>query len=98
MAPAAMAKHAVVTATILADDFRICSGHGGLPFGDLLWRVTLHEKMPTSASWLLENKYYIDELYQKIFVSKFVSIGNTFWEKAYATGYRWLRWLTVQRA
>ena len=31
---------------------------------------------------VLQNKYYIDELYQKIFVSRFVSIGNSLWTKA----------------
>ena len=41
----------------------------------------LQQKMP-GLYRLLDNKYYFDELYQKIFVSKIVSIGNGLWNKA----------------
>jgi NADH-quinone oxidoreductase subunit L len=41
----------------------------------------LQQKMP-KLHRLLENKFYIDELYQKIFVSRTVQIGNVLWKKA----------------
>jgi NADH-quinone oxidoreductase subunit L len=31
---------------------------------------------------LLENKFYIDELYQKLFISRTINIGNGLWKKA----------------
>ena len=48
----------------------------GLPLAEFL-----QQKMP-GLHRLLENKYYIDELYQKLFVSRVVAIGNSLWNKA----------------
>ena len=31
---------------------------------------------------LLENKFYVDELYQKLFISRTINIGNGLWKKA----------------
>jgi NADH-quinone oxidoreductase subunit L len=42
---------------------------------------TLQQRMP-GLHRVLENKFYIDELYQKLFVSKTVSIGQGLWNKA----------------
>jgi NADH-quinone oxidoreductase subunit L len=41
----------------------------------------LQQKMP-GLHRVLENKYYFDELYQKLFVSRAVSIGQGLWRKA----------------
>ena len=41
----------------------------------------LQQKLPRLHR-LLENKFYIDELYQKLFVSKTINIGNLLWKKA----------------
>lgn len=41
----------------------------------------LQQKMPRLHR-LLENKFYIDELYQKVFVSRAINIGNGLWKKA----------------
>ena len=30
---------------------------------------------------LLDNKYYFDELYQKLFIGRFIQIGNGLWKK-----------------
>ena len=30
---------------------------------------------------LLENKFYVDEFYQKVFVSRILGIGNRLWDK-----------------
>ena len=42
---------------------------------------TLQQKFPKLHA-LLENKFYVDELYQKLFISRTVSIGNGLWKKA----------------
>jgi len=41
----------------------------------------LQQKMPRLHG-ILENKFYIDELYQKTFVSRTINIGNGLWKKA----------------
>ena len=41
----------------------------------------LQQKMPRIHR-LLENKFYIDELYQKIFVNRIINIGDVLWKKA----------------
>ncbi|NNK37569.1 MAG: NADH-quinone oxidoreductase subunit L [Xanthomonadales bacterium] len=41
----------------------------------------LRQRMPRLHR-LLENKFYVDELYQKLFVSRTISIGNGLWQKA----------------
>jgi NADH-quinone oxidoreductase subunit L len=41
----------------------------------------LQQKMPRLYR-LLENKFYVDEFYQKVFVSRVINIGNVLWKKA----------------
>jgi NADH-quinone oxidoreductase subunit L len=41
----------------------------------------LQQKMPRIHR-ILENKFYIDELYQKIFVNRIINIGDVLWKKA----------------
>jgi len=41
----------------------------------------LQQKMPRLHR-LLANKFYVDELYQKLFVSRTINIGNVLWRKA----------------
>jgi NADH-quinone oxidoreductase subunit L len=60
---------------------------GGFVLATVIYRLRpaiadlLQQKMP-GLHRLLENKYYIDELYQRIFVSRIVSMGNVLWKKA----------------
>jgi NADH-quinone oxidoreductase subunit L len=78
--PAAMAKHAVQTAPfwLMLSGFVLATlFYRFRP----AWADLLQQKMP-GLHRVLQNKYYIDELYQKIFVSRFVSIGNSLWTKA----------------
>jgi NADH-quinone oxidoreductase subunit L len=78
--PAAMAKHAVQTAPfwLMLSGFVLATlFYRFRP----AWSDLLQQKMP-GLHRVLQNKYYIDELYQKIFVSRFVSIGNSLWTKA----------------
>ena len=78
--PAAMAKHAVQTAPfwLMITGFILAT---------YIYRFRpafaeyCEQKMP-GLYRLLDNKYYFDELYQKIFISKFVSFGNSLWKKA----------------
>ena len=42
---------------------------------------TLANRFPRLHA-LLENKFYVDELYQKLFISRTLSIGNGLWKKA----------------
>ena len=42
---------------------------------------TLQQRMPRLHR-VLENKFYVDELYQKIFVARTINIGNGLWKKA----------------
>jgi len=78
--PAAMATHALKTAP-----FWLMIG--GFVLATLIYRLrpsmadSLQQKMPRLHR-ILENKFYIDELYQKIFVSRTINIGNVLWKKA----------------
>jgi NADH-quinone oxidoreductase subunit L len=78
--PAAMANHALQTAPfwLMVTGFVLATVI-------YLFRPaladTLQRRMP-GLHRLLENKFYIDELYQKLFVSKTVSIGQGLWNKA----------------
>jgi NADH-quinone oxidoreductase subunit L len=38
------------------------------------------QKLPR-LNKLLDHKYYFDELYQRIFISRFIRIGNGLWKK-----------------
>jgi len=78
--PKAMTMHAVQTAPF----WLMISG---FVLATVIYRIrpSIADFLQQKAAGLhrlLENKYYIDELYQKIFVSKFVSIGNSLWNKA----------------
>jgi len=78
--PKAMAMHAVQTVPF----WLMISG---FVLATVIYRIrpSIADFLQQKAAGLhrlLENKYYIDELYQKIFVSKFVSIGNSLWNKA----------------
>ncbi|MFC1795854.1 NADH-quinone oxidoreductase subunit L [Pseudomonadota bacterium] len=78
--PKAMAMHAVQTVPF----WLMISG---FVLATVIYRIRpsiadLLQQKAAGLHRLLENKYYIDELYQKIFVSKFVSIGNSLWNKA----------------
>jgi NADH-quinone oxidoreductase subunit L len=50
-----------------------------------LWRPSLagmlQQRMP-GLHRILQNKYYIDELYQAVIVKRAVQLGNSLWEKA----------------
>ncbi len=78
--PLAMAEHSLKTAP-----FWLMIA--GFVLATLIYRIRpsaadqLQEKLPRLHRVLL-NKFYIDELYQKVFVSKTVSIGNGLWNKA----------------
>jgi NADH-quinone oxidoreductase subunit L len=78
--PTAMATHALQTAPF----WLMISG---FVLATVIYRLRpsiadqLQQKLP-GLHRLLENKFYIDELYQKIFVSKVVSIGNGLWKQA----------------
>jgi len=78
--PTAMATHALQTAPfwlMLA----------GFALATLIYMVrpaladTLANRFPRLHA-LLENKFYVDELYQKLFISRTLSIGNGLWKKA----------------
>ena len=77
---AAMAMHAVQTAPfwlMLA----------GFVLATFIYMIrpsmadTLQQKMPRLHR-VLENKFYVDELYQKLFVSNTISLGTGLWKKA----------------
>jgi NADH-quinone oxidoreductase subunit L len=78
--PVAMATHALKTAPF----WLLISG---FVLATFIYRLRpsmadqLQQKMPRLHR-LLENKFYIDELYQKIFVSRTINIGNVLWRKA----------------
>jgi NADH-quinone oxidoreductase subunit L len=78
--PTAMATHALQTAPF----WLMISG---FVLATLIYQFRpsiadqLQQKLP-GLHRLLENKFYFDELYQKIFVSKTVSIGNGLWKRA----------------
>ena len=78
--PAAMAMHAVQTAPF----WLMLAGFALATFVYMVrpaMAETLQQKFPKLHS-LLENKFYVDELYQKLFISRTVSIGNGLWKKA----------------
>jgi NADH-quinone oxidoreductase subunit L len=78
--PSAMATHAVQTAPFW------------LMLGGFLLATFIYQFRPVMADRLqqrfpglhrlLENKFYFDELYQKLFVSKTIGIGNGLWKRA----------------
>jgi NADH-quinone oxidoreductase subunit L len=78
--PAAMAMHAVQTAP-----FWLMLG--GFVLATFIYMMrpaladTLQARFPKLHA-LLENKFYIDELYQKVFISRTINIGNGLWKKA----------------
>jgi len=78
--PMAMATHALGTAPF----WLMISGFALATF-IYLFRPSvadlLQQKMPRIHR-ILENKFYVDELYQKIFVSRTINIGNGLWKKA----------------
>jgi len=78
--PAAMATHALGTAPF----WLMISGFALATF-IYLFRPSvadqLQHKMPRLHR-ILENKFYVDELYQRIFVRRTISIGNELWKKA----------------
>jgi NADH-quinone oxidoreductase subunit L len=78
--PAAMATHALGTAP-----FWLMIGGFALATFIYLFRPSvadlLQQKMPRLHR-ILENKFYVDELYQKIFISRAIRIGNELWKKA----------------
>ncbi len=78
--PLAMATHALGTAPF----WLMISGFALATF-IYLFRPSvadlLQQKMPRIHR-ILENKFFVDELYQKIFVSRTINIGNGLWKKA----------------
>jgi len=78
--PAAMAKHALQAAPFW------------LMLSGFVLATAIYQFRPALADFfqqklpglyrLLDNKYYFDEMYQKIFVSRVVRIGNSLWMKA----------------
>jgi NADH-quinone oxidoreductase subunit L len=77
---AAMALHAVQTAPF----WLMLAGFAAATVIYLL-RPALADRLQQTMPRLhrvLTNKFYVDELYQKIFVARVVGIGNVLWEKA----------------
>ena len=77
---AAMATHALQTAP-----FWLMIGGFVLATLMYLVRPSLADRMQQRLPGLhrlLENKFYFDELYQKLFVSKTIDIGNGLWKRA----------------
>jgi NADH-quinone oxidoreductase subunit L len=77
---AAMALHAVQTAPF----WLMLAGFAAATVIYLL-RPALADRLQQTLPRLhrvLTNKFYVDELYQKIFVARVVGIGNVLWEKA----------------
>jgi NADH-quinone oxidoreductase subunit L len=78
--PTAMALHAPATAPfwLMVTGFILATAI-------YIYRPTLadffRQKMP-GIYRLLDNKYYFDEFYQKLFVQRAIRIGNSLWEKA----------------
>jgi NADH-quinone oxidoreductase subunit L len=78
--PLAMAKHALTTAPF----WLMISGFVLATFIYMIRPSVadlLQQKMPRLHR-LLENKFYIDELYQKVFVNRIINIGDVLWKKA----------------
>jgi NADH-quinone oxidoreductase subunit L len=78
--PVAMATHALTSAP-----FWLMIAGFALATVIYLYRPgladQLQRRMP-GLHRLLENKFYVDELYQKLFISRTVSIGNGLWKRA----------------
>ena len=78
--PAAMATHALQTAPF----WLMLTGFALATF-IYLFRPSvadqLQQRFPRLHG-LLENKFYVDELYQKLFVTRTVNIGKLLWKKA----------------
>ena len=78
--PMAMATHAVGTAP-----FWLMIGGFVLATFIYMFRPSvadlLEQKMP-GLHRILENKFYVDEFYQKVFVSRALKLGNGLWKKA----------------
>jgi len=78
--PMAMATHALSTAP-----FWLMIG--GFVLATFIYQFRpavadqLQQKMPRLHR-ILENKFYFDEFYQKVFVSRVINIGNGLWKKA----------------
>ncbi len=76
----AMAKHALSTAPF----WLMISG---FVLATFIYRIRpavadqLQQKFP-GLHRILENKFYVDELYQKTFVARTIGIGNGLWKKA----------------
>jgi len=78
--PLAMALHAVQTVPF----WLMLAGFALATFIYMMRPVmadTLQAKFPKLHA-LLENKFYVDELYQKLFISRTINIGNGLWKKA----------------
>jgi NADH-quinone oxidoreductase subunit L len=76
--PVAMAKHAIQSAP-----FWLMIA--GFVLATFIYQLRpaladyLQQKLP-GIYRLLDHKYYFDELYQKIFISRFIRIGNSLWK------------------
>jgi NADH-quinone oxidoreductase subunit L len=78
--PMAMATHALGTAP-----FWLMIGGFVLATFIYLFRPSVADLLQTKMPRLhriLENKFYVDELYQRIFIQRTLSIGNGLWKKA----------------
>jgi NADH-quinone oxidoreductase subunit L len=78
--PAAMALHAVQTVPF----WLMLAGFALATFIYMMRPAmadTLQQKFPKLHA-LLENKFYVDELYQKLFISRTINIGDGLWKKA----------------
>jgi NADH-quinone oxidoreductase subunit L len=78
--PAAMATHAIQTAPFWLMIAGFVLATFVYKFRPAMADFT-RQKLPRIYRMLM-NKYYFDELYQKLFVKRFVSIGNGLWNKA----------------
>ena len=65
----------------LADDYRFRRWRRSSTCSGRPWRSSCSKEC-RRLHRLLENKFYIDELYQKVFVSRAINIGNGLWKKA----------------
>ncbi|MDT8320569.1 MAG: NADH-quinone oxidoreductase subunit L [Xanthomonadales bacterium] len=78
--PAAMATHALQTAPFWLMIIGFALATAFYLFRPSL-AATLRQKLP-ALHRILYNKYYFDEFYQKVFVSRIVQIGNGLWKGA----------------
>ena len=77
--PVAMAKHAIQSAPFWLMIAGFVSATFIYQFRPVLADY-LQQKLP-GIYRLLDHKYYFDELYQKIFIGRFIRIGNSLWKK-----------------